>query len=341
MSYNSERGGRRLPTLVHYCQRVASAHVNNLERLGEGLPNELIHPILTNCTAETLERFEDEDPYISEYTSGVYFLRMWGTSAQCHFGFAEIWRTLAHKTYAMYVSQPAQTGSESWKEEYFRCKEENDNRLERASAKLRSTRQTFEEKKKESSIKITDKLPPAKRARWGGPSQPRTLFQKTRHVAARMQKGVFSNGRTVRYDLQKRPFVGNTYSAKPPPLSTSTPSGSGSRVTVRAVAVPRKPPPAVQVQSVAPPQAVMGGPMPVASSSAAAKPAASSLAAANTSTSAASPPATSPPQMPASPSGARSPPRPGGPAKKNPASTLFMPKHRAYSQLPRGVKSKT
>ncbi|KAI0332628.1 hypothetical protein GY45DRAFT_460750 [Cubamyces sp. BRFM 1775] len=303
MSSDPEPGGRRLPSLVQYCQR-------GFERLGEGLPEELLRPILNSCSAETLWRFEEEDPYIAAYTT-------------------DIWRNMCLKTYPRLAREPEESGSESWKDEFARCKEEDEQRLERAAAKLREKRQLDEERRKETSIKITDKLPPAKRARWGVSAPPKTLFQKTRSETAKLQKGVFST-RMTRPSTQRRPIVRNYAGAStsarpppPPPTSTSSSIASGSRVTVRAVAVPRKPPPAEQARSVA------------------------VNANAGRTNSALSPPP--PPvkeanalQTPSSPPDGRPPPplvRP--PPKKNPASTLFMPKHHAYSQLPRGLPSKS
>ncbi|KAH9900824.1 RNA polymerase II transcription factor SIII subunit A-domain-containing protein [Cubamyces lactineus] len=312
MSSDPEPGGRRLPSLVQYCQRVASTHANSFERLGEGLPEELLRPILNSCSAETLWRFEEEDPYIAAYTT-------------------DIWRNMCLKTYPRFAREPEESGSESWKDEFARCKEEDEQRLERAAAKLREKRQLDEERRKETSIKITDKLPPAKRARWGVSPSPKTLFQKTRSETAKLQKGVFST-RMTRPSTQRRPIVRNyagaSTSARPPPpplppTSMSSSIASGSRVTVRAVAVPRKPPPAKQALSTA------VNPNAGRASSALSPPPPSAKEG-------------NPPQMPSSPPDGRPPPplvRP--PPKKNPASTLFMPKHHAYSQLPRGLPSKS
>ncbi|KAJ8501653.1 hypothetical protein ONZ51_g450 [Trametes cubensis] len=308
MSSDYEPGARRLPSLVQYCQRVASTHANSFERLGEGLPEELLRPILNSCSAETLWRFEEEDPYIAAYTT-------------------DIWRNMCLKTYPRFAREPEESGSESWKDEFARCKEEDEQRLERAAAKLREKRQLDEERRKETSIKITDKLPPAKRARWGVSAPAKTLFQKTRSETAKLQKGVFST-RMTRPSTQRRPIVHNYAGAStsarpppPPPTSMSSSIASGSRVTVRAVPVPRKPPPAEQALS------AVANPNAGRMNSALSPP----------------PPAkeTNPVQTPSSPPDGRPPPLVRPPPKKNPASTLFMPKHHAYSQLPRGLSSKS
>ncbi|KAI9069992.1 hypothetical protein FKP32DRAFT_1663121 [Trametes sanguinea] len=303
-----EPGGRKLPTLVQYCQR-------GFERLGEGWPEELIRPILNSCSAETLWRLEEQDPYIGAYTD-------------------DIWETICQKAYPTLFQPLEHSGSESWKDEFARCKEEHEMRLEKAAANLREKRQRDEERRKETSIKITDQLPPPKRARWGGPAPPKTLFQKTRSEAAKLQKGVFG-ARMARQSFQRRTVLSNAASAKPPPPATSSSTASGSRVTVRTVTVPRKPPPA-NASASAPVKAGTGARMSAVPTPS--MPAAASAA----SPPAASPPATSPPQMPKLLDD-RSPPPPPlrPPQKKNPASALFMPKHRAYSQLPRGVQSKS
>ena len=188
---------------------------------------------------------------------------------------------------------------------------------------------------------------PANRASKGGaPSQPKTLFQKTRSEASRLSKGVFGS-RVTRPAFQTQRIVPNTASAKPPPpsraaFSVREPTNaqpSGSRVVVRTVPVVQKPPlPSKQAPSVQTKSASALTTTSDAVSTAASPPPTAS-----------SPPAPgSPPemlwtQMPQpqtqSPE-ARSPPaRPVG--KKNPGASLFMPKHRAYSQIPRGVQSKS
>ncbi|KAI0672734.1 hypothetical protein C8Q78DRAFT_676484 [Trametes maxima] len=310
MSYDTDPGGRRIPTLVQYCQRVASAHVDSFEGLGV-LPEALIRPILNSCSADTLRRLQVQDPYIANLTS-------------------DIWKALCLKTWPLLDVQSIEESlsEPSWQEEYDRCQEQEQERLQQITAKLRNKRQRDEEQKKASSIKITDKLPPTKKARWGLPSAPKTLFQKTKSDAARMQKGVYSTLMT-RPAYQQRTIVSNSASARLPPPPAQTPVASGSRVTVRSVAVPRKPRPAVG-PSGAPARAT-------ATQTTAAGPSSFDAATSVPVTSAVG----SPPRAPPVESDNRSPPPPRPPAKKAPGANLFMPKHRAYSQLPRGVHSKT
>ncbi|KAI0748622.1 hypothetical protein C8Q80DRAFT_1172867 [Daedaleopsis nitida] len=300
MSYESEPGGRPIPTLVQYCQRVASAHVENICSLGEGLRHDLIRPVLESCTPDTLLRFEQNDPYIANDTS-------------------DIWKKLFLKEFPIAAHQYEVNGMEdpeSWRDELFAERDNERQRLDKLSRRLKASRQEEAERKRESAIKYTDKLPPSKRSRpWGAPPQPKTLFQKTKSDTARLQKGVFGT-RYARPAFQTQRIVTNTASAKPPPPSTSSATASGSRVVVRSVPVTSKPPPA-KTQSLCPP-------LPVITSKfiAPTPPAASSPP----------PPGSSPPP-PSSPPDTRSPaPR----TKKNATSSLFMPKHRAYSQVPRG-----
>ncbi|KAI0647533.1 hypothetical protein C8Q79DRAFT_633382 [Trametes meyenii] len=330
MSYDTDPGGRRIPTLVQYCQRVASAHVDSFERLGD-MPETLIRPVLNSCSADTLRRLQVEDPYIASLTSGTKLLRMRVMHTHC-LRDADIWKALCLKTWPLLDVETIEDSlSEwSWQEEYDRRQEQEQQRLQQITAKLRNKRQRDEEQKKASSIKITDKLPPTKKARWGLPSAPKTLFQKTKSDAARLQKGVYSTLMT-RPTHQQRTIVSNSASARLPPPPAQAPVASGSRVTVRSVPVPRQPRPAVGPSGVPAPARA------AAVRTTTAGPSSFDFAASVPPTSAASPPRAPPVE-----SDNRSPPSPSRPpAKKTPGSNLFMPKHRAYSQLPRGVHSKT
>ncbi|KAI0707869.1 RNA polymerase II transcription factor SIII subunit A-domain-containing protein [Earliella scabrosa] len=317
MSYDIEPGGRHIPTLVQYCQRVACAHVENICSLGEGLRYDLIRPVLESCTPDTLLRFEQNDPYIAKDTSDIWKGLLWR-----EFPIA------AHQYETQAIEEP-----ESWREELFALREQEQQRLEQLSVRLKASRQEEEERKRDSAIKLTDKLPPAKRARqWGAPSQPKTLFQKTKSETARLQKGVFGS-RYARPSHQTQRIVPHTASAKPPPPSTSGSAFSGSRVVVRSVPVTQKP---------LPPKQPPVTPTKVATT----KPRVSSTVFVAPHAAQSPPVASSPPPAASSPPPPSSPPdnRPAAPrttAKKNPGSSLFMPKHRAYSQLPRGVQSKS
>ncbi|EJF66273.1 hypothetical protein DICSQDRAFT_177623 [Dichomitus squalens LYAD-421 SS1] len=331
MSYDIDSGGRPIPTLVQYCQRVASANVESICSLGEGWRNDLIRPVLESCTPETLQRFEHADPYIANDTQ-------------------DIWKRLFLKEFPIAAHQyesNALEEPESWRDELFALRDREHAKLNALSNRLKASRQEEEERKRESAIKLTDKVPPAKRSRpWGAPSQPKTLFQKTRTEASRLSKGVFGS-RITRPAFQTRRIVPSTASAKPPPPSRTASSvkalssaqPSGSRVVVRSVPVVHTPPPpskqaspmltesASAIPTTSDVFSIIASPPPIASS-----PSPSS-----------SPPQTlwSPmPQLQIQSPEARSPPS-RAPGKKNPGASLFMPKHRAYSQLPRGVQSKS
>lgn len=82
-------------------------------------------------------------------------------------------------------------------------------RIEHVGSKIRTQRQEADHRKKEKEVKITDRLPPAKRPRTGGcqslslfffssshrilgnsVSQPKSLFQKTRSEASKIQRAL-------------------------------------------------------------------------------------------------------------------------------------------------------
>ncbi|TFK92252.1 hypothetical protein K466DRAFT_582073 [Polyporus arcularius HHB13444] len=308
MSYDIEPHGRRIPTLVQYCQRVACAHVESVVSIGEGWRYDLIRPVLESCTPDTLRRFEEADPYIANDTT-------------------DIWKALFLKEFpieAHRYQSNAMEEPESWRDELFAVRDRERQRFQQLSVKLKAARQEEEDRKRESAIKLTDKVPPAKRARtWGAPPQSKTLFQKTKSDTARLQKGVFGT-RYTRPTFQTQRIVPNSVSAKPPPPSSSASTPSSSPVVVRTVVIPKPPPPK-------PPSIVQRKPthtMPLNNPSAPARRLAPS------------PPPPSSPPTPSSPPDSWSPP-PRETPKKNAAASLFMPKKRAYSQVPRGVPSKS
>ncbi|KAI1791644.1 RNA polymerase II transcription factor SIII subunit A-domain-containing protein [Ganoderma leucocontextum] len=333
MSYDIEPGGRRIPTLVQCCQRVACANVESICSLGEGWRSDLIRPVLEGCTPETLQRFEDADPYIAEDTE-------------------DIWKRLFLKEFPIEAHQyesNAMEEPESWRDELFALRDRERAKLNALSNRLKASRQEEEERKRESAIKLTDKVPPAKRSRpWGAPSQPKTLFQKTKSEAWRLNKGVFGS-RITRPAFQTHRIVPNTASAKPPPPSRAAPSmkganssqPSGSRVVVRSVPVVQKPEPAPSKQ-VPLSQTKSASATPIAAYDVLSMPAPHPPSKAST------PPPCSPPETIWSPLPQPQTLSPEArslsartPGKKNPGASLFMPKHRAYSQLPHGVQSKS
>jgi elongin-A len=200
-------------------------------------------------------------------------------------------------------------------------------RLEEIGSRIRSQRLEADERKKGREVKMTDSVLPMKRPRTGcksvrfllffpiltlllvgstSPTPPKTLFQKTRTEASKLQKSIYSarilppmpGGKGYR----PLPKTSNT------PIHLATPSAaSGSRVTVKTVQYRR---PSVTLPApVATPTS-----SPIAISTAPIKkpaPLPSSL--------------TAPTDNPS--------PKPLPPPKKDPMATLFMPKHRTFSQL--------
>ncbi|KAG2097414.1 RNA polymerase II transcription factor SIII subunit A-domain-containing protein [Suillus cothurnatus] len=293
---DSESQSRRLPTLVTYCQRVLSTYTDSISSLGDdAIRYDVIKPVLECCSADTLLRLEQSSPYLENDTS-------------------EIWERLCWKTFPLLAEQYLHEGSEapeSWREQFFLLREAEAERLELAGSRLRSQRMEAEERKKEREVKITDRLPPPKRARgWGAPSQPKTLFQKTKSEATRFRSAMY----TARLQPPKRlRTLHSAPSVKPP--ASPRPSEPKSMVTVKTVTYKRP------STLPAPPQS--SGQPPV-----------SALA--------------PPPKLATSPSARSSKPlpivqppfigeqRPLKPPinKKDPMASLFMPKHRTLSQLP-------
>ncbi|KAH9950267.1 RNA polymerase II transcription factor SIII subunit A-domain-containing protein [Amylocystis lapponica] len=303
MSLDVESLCHRMPSLVQCCQRVASNHVERICSVGDGLRYELLEPILENCSADTLCRLEDESPYIMNQTTGL-------------------WKRLCFRTYPLLANKYQADLTEepqSWRGAFYELRDLEARRLDLASERLRSSRQEAEERKKETQIKITDKLPPAKRSKgWGFAPQPKTLLQKTRSNAVRMQKGIYGAGGPPMPPVKTYRAPVASSAVRPPASSlpassVTTPSTTGSRVTVTTVMVPRPSAPAAPATSSSPPARL---------TTRAASPDTMLPAASNTT----SPGATSP-----VPGEARAAVK--SPAKKDPMAALFMPKHRAYSQL--------
>ncbi|KAG2060549.1 hypothetical protein BDR06DRAFT_469598 [Suillus hirtellus] len=296
----AEGQSRRLPTLVTYCQRVLSTYTDSISSLGdEAIRYDVIKPVLECCSADTLLRLEQSSPFLENDTS-------------------EIWRRLCWKTFPLLAEQYFQEGSEapeSWRKQFFLLREAEAERLELAGSRLRSQRMEAEERKKEREVKITDRLPPPKRARgWGAPSQPKTLFQKTKNDATKFRSSMYS-ARVIPPKRQRT--LHSSPSIKPAAPRPSEPTKN--MVTVKTVTYKR---PSIL-------------PAPLQSSG---RPTTLSVLT----------PAT-PPKLAASPPSARSskpspivqPPstgeqRPIKPSinKKDPMASLFMPKHRTLSQLP-------
>ncbi|KAJ7286112.1 RNA polymerase II transcription factor SIII subunit A-domain-containing protein [Mycena rebaudengoi] len=324
----------RVPTLVSCCQRVAAVHVDAISSLGDELRYDLVKPVLERCTVDQLLRLESASPYLQKETP-------------------EIWKNLCFRTYPLaaeryrlgHLEEP-----ESWKDQYFILVEEEARRVEEIGSRIRNQRLEAEERKKEREVKITDRLPPSKRSSrgWGVPVQPKTLFQKTKSEASRLQKNMYA----------KPMFIppmpsGKNYRVLPPADSILLPAAQSSRVTVSTVvhrvSASSSIAPSVSSSSKVPAirssQKSLPTPPPSSShsmsrssrvslSSSSSKSTPSTALA--TSTSSPTSHVDEPPRKKArpefSPASDSRPPKPSTPLKRDPMAALFLPKHRAYSQ---------
>ncbi|KAK0463884.1 uncharacterized protein EV420DRAFT_1113174 [Desarmillaria tabescens] len=305
----------KIPALVSYCQRVAGKHAEFIPTLGQelSLRYDLVKPILQQCEPHDLLRLERGSTRLQHNTQ-------------------ELWKILSIKKYSIqlqgYLSGEAPE-PESWRDHYFVLQKAEAKHLEEVASRLRSQRLEHEQQKKEREVKITDRIPPQKRLRpWSGPSQPKTLMQKTYSEASKLHKNVYN----ARFTVKGKPI------SKPPsvPLLPTPSPNYASRVTVTTVKH-RQP------TSSSPPSSM--GPNSRSSTT-------------TSSTSSSEPTTYLPPLSPCklSPDDCRpSPlftektpeavqrtallnqtsPSPAPRPKKNPMTSMFMPKDRAYSQRPR------
>lgn len=287
MFSESEGQPRRIPTLGAYCQRVLSTHADALSCLGDDIRYDLIKPVLECCSAETLLRLEQSSPYLQENTS-------------------DLWERLCFKTYPLLVEQLARNGElrpDSWREQFFFLREAEAHRLEEVTSKLRSQRLEAAERKKEREVKLTDRLPPTKRARTSA-TQPKTLFQKAKKEV---------KSRTALYTTRILPPMvhGKTYrvlpsaaSAKPSPIICTDKAGAT-----------RLPPTTLSTGMPGGESQLSTDPPPINSSAPSASVSPFFAPSSHTHTEA----RILKPSIP----------------KRDPTASLFMPKHRAFSQLPK------
>ncbi|KAK0451110.1 hypothetical protein EV421DRAFT_1732083 [Armillaria borealis] len=161
----------KIPALVAYCQRVAGKHAESIPTLGQelSLRYDLVKPILQQCEPHDLLRLERGSTNLS---IKKYSIQLQG-----------------------YLSGDAPE-PESWRDHYFKAEAKH---LEEVGSRLRSQRLEHEQQKKEREVKITDRIPPQKRLRpWSGPSQPKTLMQKTYSSASKLHKTVYNGRFTVK-----------------------------------------------------------------------------------------------------------------------------------------------
>ncbi|KAG6333228.1 hypothetical protein ID866_5863 [Astraeus odoratus] len=228
---------------------------------------------------------------------------------------------------------------DSWRKQFFLLRDAEAHRLEEVASKLRNQRMEAAERKKEREVKLTDRLPPAKRARGfdsmfgasgmlipsagSAASQPKTLFQKAKNEV-KLRKSLYTS-RVVPPMVQ-----GKTYRVLPGPHSAKPPmaSQSISQVTVSTIAVRHSS--VSSTSSSVPSSKPRSSDIPAIPSSPTKLPQLSSSSNSTSlpSLSMYSSPAPTEPRLVKSPM-----------QKKDPMASLFMPKHRALSQLPCQGKS--
>ncbi|KAG6830751.1 hypothetical protein H0H92_014832 [Tricholoma furcatifolium] len=296
--------------------------------LGDDMRYELVRPILERCDAEQLLRLEEASPFLENDTQ-------------------DIWKNLCLSDFPLAIKRYPipEEDQPYWKAHYFVCcstypnclylpsraqhlKEAEARRLDEASAKLRNQRLVEEERKKEREVKITDRLPPAKRQRtWGSSPAPKTLFQKTRADASKLHKNMYTRM------LPPMAPNGKKFAVLPKPPAANidilpSPEPGTSRVTVNNV-VRRRPVSTTQVLS-------KSGSSTSSVTITSRPHVKSALGAPSQSVSGVEAPTKPSNKLPShvdSPTPPR--PRPSKPlAKKDPMASLFVPKHRAHSQLP-------
>ncbi|KAF9265564.1 hypothetical protein L218DRAFT_146452 [Marasmius fiardii PR-910] len=298
---------RGVASLVQCCQRVAAKHADSISSLGD-MSYDLVKPILEGCSAETLLRLEKASPHLQEETQ-------------------EIWRDLCFKNYPVATERYREGESscpQSWRNHHFVLVREEKERFEAVGSKIRTQRLEAAENKKGREVKFIERAPPQKRSRWNTVQPPKTLFQKTRSEASKLQRNIYSARMIPPMPKGKdyRPTTGvGDLLPKPP---TSYPS----RVTVNTVI--RRQPLSTSTSTTFTPASVQSR----------------SKGLSITPT---SPPINSTPAIindcklgytqnknpsPSSNSPSKSPPlpKPPTPVKKDLMATLFVPKHRAYSQ---------
>jgi len=254
------------------------------------MPHRLVKPVLQRCNADILSRLEQESPHLVEHNQ-------------------ELWKELCIRNYPLVTEQYPEEDfeePESWREAYFHFREEEARRLEETAIRIRNQRLEAEEMKRKRQVKLTDRLPPPKRSRHGwstGPTPPKTLFEKTRREATRIQKSVFGSRALPPSSSSTKGLRANLGSSS----AQLSPPKSASPVTVTTVTVRStcantqsafSPPPKLQNES-------------------------------HTTTSTPQPRPLPPPRQDLPPG-----PKPSGSSKKDSMAALFLPKQKAYSQLP-------
>ncbi|KAH9996851.1 RNA polymerase II transcription factor SIII subunit A-domain-containing protein [Russula vinacea] len=216
MSSEIDTPCRRIPSLVHYCRRVAILHVDGIVSLGDTLSFEIVRPILEFCTADNLRRLENATPHLRTHTN-------------------DLWRDLCFREFQVEAEEYS-SGSlpppKSWRDLFFVrdfwFPTRKEKRLEEISARMKTQRLEAEKRKREKEIKFTDRLPPMKRARGFYSRRPAAKPQRYRGHVRAMHATPNAKAQSNRQRI--RDIV-----SEPP--SPSKPA-SGTRVIVRSMKEP-------------------------------------------------------------------------------------------------------
>ncbi|KIK59590.1 hypothetical protein GYMLUDRAFT_60129 [Collybiopsis luxurians FD-317 M1] len=343
MSPDNEGSGssRRIQSLVQLCQRVAGNHIESISSLGE-LPFNLVRPILERCSAEQLLRVEDSSPHLKRDSEGMSPGRFIPAAAQ-------LWKTLCLRTFPALLERhndDTDAVPNFWRDHFFVLREAEAKRFEEIGLRIRSQRREADERKKEREVKLTDRLPPPKRQRTGCrlaiyscchsvgnmPAQPKTLFQKTRSEASKLQKNMY-NARMIPPMPKGKDYVPSGRISGGTILSPPH-SNYASRVTVNTVI--RRPTGSTassgtSVSLQTEPKKIPSVPESITSAPSKSHPFLSSSNSAQPTSKKDLPP--NPQSPPSSPEKLLARPLPV--VKKDPMASLFVPKHRAHSQLTR------
>ncbi|KDR73581.1 hypothetical protein GALMADRAFT_280740 [Galerina marginata CBS 339.88] len=209
---------RRVLTLVQLCQRAAAAQVDSIYSLGDDLTYSLVKPILERCTPEQLIHFEQLSPHLRKDTP-------------------EIWKDLCFRKYRLmaierYSFDDGPQEPDSWKSRFFALQDAEAKRIEEVGSKLRTQRMEADERKKEKEVKYTDRIPDAKRPRttWNAP--PKTLFQKIKSEASKVQRAYSARVLPPMPTFKNYRVLPHTSGAALPSAPSAT---TGSRVVVNTV----------------------------------------------------------------------------------------------------------
>lgn len=122
-----------LQSLRSLALRICIANANNISSLGD-LPFSLVGPILQACSTTQLAFLEDQSPRLREDTQ-------------------EIWNRHVLERFKREFDR---TEDEDWRDVYMRLKEEENERLENATARLRAKNGKIKEEKLAKQIVVID-----------------------------------------------------------------------------------------------------------------------------------------------------------------------------------------